>query len=115
MSEATITYGWGGMTESKIVFWPRATDSGSDYFLPRSGFFLLFQGRSRESALDSPFCVSITMGTDHESQTGTTLRVLLRNPADPQAWKAFVERYTPKLLAWCRQWRLQTADAQDVT
>jgi RNA polymerase sigma factor (sigma-70 family) len=55
------------------------------------------------------------MGTDPESQTGTTLRVLLRDPADPRAWKAFVERYTPKLLAWCRQWRLQTADAHDVT
>jgi RNA polymerase sigma-70 factor (ECF subfamily) len=55
------------------------------------------------------------MGSDRESQTGTTLRVLLRDPADPQAWKAFVERYTPKVLAWCRQWHLQPADAQDVT
>jgi RNA polymerase sigma-70 factor (ECF subfamily) len=55
------------------------------------------------------------MGSDCESQTGTTLRVLLRDPADPQAWKAFVERYTPKVLAWCRQWHLQPADAQDVT
>jgi RNA polymerase sigma-70 factor (ECF subfamily) len=26
-----------------------------------------------------------------------------------------VDRYTPKVLAWCRQWRLQPADAQDVT
>ena len=55
------------------------------------------------------------MGSDRESQTGTTLRVLLRDPADPQAWKAFVERYTPKVLAWCRQWHLQSADAEDVT
>lgn len=54
------------------------------------------------------------MGCDPESQTGTTLRVLLRDPADPQAWKAFVQRYTPKVLSWCRQWHLQPADAEDV-
>jgi RNA polymerase sigma-70 factor (ECF subfamily) len=54
------------------------------------------------------------MGSNAESQTGTTLRVLLRDPGDPQAWKAFVDRYTPKILAWCRQWHLQAADAQDV-
>jgi RNA polymerase sigma-70 factor (ECF subfamily) len=55
------------------------------------------------------------MSRDLESQTGTTLLVLLRDPTDPQAWKAFVERYTPKVLGWCRQWNLQKADAQDVT
>jgi RNA polymerase sigma-70 factor (ECF subfamily) len=55
------------------------------------------------------------MGNEVESQTGTTLRALLRDPADPQAWKAFVERYAPRVLAWCRQWDLQPADAQDVT
>jgi RNA polymerase sigma factor (sigma-70 family) len=55
------------------------------------------------------------MGKDAESQTGTTLRVLLRDPTDPQAWKAFVERYAPRVWAWCRQWNLQPADAEDVT
>jgi RNA polymerase sigma-70 factor (ECF subfamily) len=50
-----------------------------------------------------------------DSQTGSTLLVLLREPDSPEAWKAFVLRYTPKLLAWCRQWKLQDADAQDVT
>ena len=55
------------------------------------------------------------MGKGAESHTGTTLRVLLHDPADPQAWKAFVERYAPRVLAWCRQWNLQPADAQDVT
>src|SRR5262249_45140886 len=55
------------------------------------------------------------MSHDPESQTGTTLRVLLRDPTNPEAWKTFVERYTPRVLAWCRQWNLQTADAQDVT
>src|SRR6516165_6938403 len=50
-----------------------------------------------------------------DSQTGSTLLVLLGQPDSPEAWKAFVRRYTPKLLAWCRQWKLQDADAQDVT
>jgi RNA polymerase sigma-70 factor (ECF subfamily) len=55
------------------------------------------------------------MGKSAESQTGTTLQALLRDPMDPEAWKVFVERYTPKVLGWCRQWHLQTADAEDVT
>jgi RNA polymerase sigma-70 factor (ECF subfamily) len=55
------------------------------------------------------------MGKDAESQTGTTLRAVLRDPGDPEAWKTFVERYAPRVLAWCRQWNLQPADAQDVT
>jgi RNA polymerase sigma factor (sigma-70 family) len=55
------------------------------------------------------------MGRDGDSPTGSTLLVLLRDPADPQAWKAFVHRYTPVVAAWCRRWKLQTADVQDVT
>jgi RNA polymerase sigma-70 factor (ECF subfamily) len=31
------------------------------------------------------------------------------------AWSAFVERYGPHIYRWCRRWRLQDADAQDVT
>jgi RNA polymerase sigma-70 factor (ECF subfamily) len=55
------------------------------------------------------------MSAAADSQTGSTLLVLLRQPDSPEAWTAFVRRYTPKLLAWCRQWKLQDADAQDVT
>src|SRR5260370_30752383 len=55
------------------------------------------------------------MGRDAESRTGSTLLILLRDPADPQAWKAFVQRYTPVVAAWCRRWKLQDADIQDVT
>jgi RNA polymerase sigma-70 factor (ECF subfamily) len=54
------------------------------------------------------------MSSGPESQTGSTLLVLLRDPDSPEGWKAFVRRYTPKLLAWCRRWGLQPADAQDV-
>jgi RNA polymerase sigma-70 factor (ECF subfamily) len=55
------------------------------------------------------------MAVAPDSQTGSTLLVLLRQPDSPEAWTAFVRRYTPKLLAWCRQWKLQEADAEDVT
>ena len=34
---------------------------------------------------------------------------------DDGAWADFVDRYAPKVYNWCRSWRLQEADAQDVT
>ena len=50
------------------------------------------------------------------SRTSTTLLGRLRHePADQAAWKEFVERYSPKICGWCRHWRLQPADADDVT
>ncbi len=55
------------------------------------------------------------MRQDCDSQTGTTLRVLLRDPADPAAWRAFVARYGSRIYAWSRRWGLQDADAQNVT
>ena len=36
-------------------------------------------------------------------------------PQDPSAWDDFVGRYGPRILAWCRRWGLQEADAQDVS
>ena len=38
-----------------------------------------------------------------------------QTPLDQAAWEAFVDRYGPRIHAWCRAWRLQEADAQDVT
>jgi RNA polymerase sigma-70 factor (ECF subfamily) len=35
--------------------------------------------------------------------------------AQRRAWDAFVARYGAQIAAWCRQWRLQPADADDVT
>jgi RNA polymerase sigma factor (sigma-70 family) len=55
------------------------------------------------------------MGDPAEARTGSTLLILLRNPADPQAWEAFVDRYTPIVAGWCRGWKLQSADVQEVT
>src|SRR5262249_22063486 len=50
------------------------------------------------------------------SRTRVTLLGRLRHdPADPRARDEFVEHYGAKVLAWCRAWHLQDADAQDVT
>ncbi len=51
-----------------------------------------------------------------ESQTSATLLARLRQaPADQAAWAEFTDRYGRKIYAWCRQWNLQEADAEDVT
>jgi RNA polymerase sigma-70 factor (ECF subfamily) len=51
-----------------------------------------------------------------ESTTSATLLAKLRKvPADQAAWDQFVERYGRKVFAWCRQWNLQEADAEDIT
>ncbi len=56
------------------------------------------------------------MGSPSDSQTSPTLLGRLRrDPTDQAAWGEFVDRYGRKIYAWCRQWHLQDADAQDVT
>jgi RNA polymerase sigma-70 factor (ECF subfamily) len=41
---------------------------------------------------------------------------LVQNGAENQAaWSEFVHRYGRKIYGWCLRWRLQHADAQDVT
>jgi RNA polymerase sigma-70 factor (ECF subfamily) len=45
----------------------------------------------------------------------TLLAQLRQDPADQAAWDAFVERYGRHIYRWCRQWKLQDADAEDVT
>src|SRR4051794_28567331 len=43
------------------------------------------------------------------------LTQLRQNPSDQAGWDAFVESYGRHIYRWCRQWKLQDADAQDVT
>src|SRR5262245_32733892 len=51
-----------------------------------------------------------------DSDTPHSLLVRLsRDHRDEAAWGAFVERYQPRILAWCRERGLQPADAADVT
>jgi RNA polymerase sigma-70 factor (ECF subfamily) len=45
----------------------------------------------------------------------TLLARLRQDPTDQAAWDTFVERYGRHIYRWCRQWKLQDADAEDVT
>ena len=50
-----------------------------------------------------------------DSSTRLSLLGRLRlTPTDQEAWGEFVERYGRRVFAWCRQWGLQEADAEDV-
>ena len=40
---------------------------------------------------------------------------LRQGAADQQAWAEFVRRYGAQIYQWCGKWKLQEADAQDVT
>jgi len=52
----------------------------------------------------------------NDSKTRVTLLGRLRrDPTNQAIWAEFVEHYGPKIYSWCRKWRLQEADAQDVT
>src|SRR5215467_1214706 len=55
------------------------------------------------------------MGGPSNSQTSPTLlgRVC-QSPGDAVAWTEFVRHYGPRVLHWCRSWKLQEADAEDV-
>ena len=52
---------------------------------------------------------------NRESTTSVTLLLRLRDVTDHEAWNVFVERYAPKIFAWCRRYQLQESDAADVT
>src|SRR5690242_1472726 len=45
----------------------------------------------------------------------TLLGRLRKESVDQDAWREFVRRYGPLIYSWCRKWKLQEADAQDVT
>jgi RNA polymerase sigma factor (sigma-70 family) len=58
----------------------------------------------------------IPLAEDRPPQTSVSLLDRLRqHPRDQTAWNDFVARYQPHLLKWCRGWKLNDADAQDVT
>jgi RNA polymerase sigma-70 factor (ECF subfamily) len=56
------------------------------------------------------------MAQSTDLSTRVSILMALRNdPCDQSAWSAFVDRYGPQIHAWCLRWKLQDADAQDVT
>ena len=44
----------------------------------------------------------------------TLLARLRHDPLNDTAWEEFVEQYGRHIYRWCRRWRLQDADAEDV-
>ena len=50
-----------------------------------------------------------------QSTRSSLLARLRQEPTDQAAWSQFVDQYGPCVLGWCRNWKLQEADAQDVT
>lgn len=53
-------------------------------------------------------------GVQEPSTSATLIGRLRLCPTDEAAWAKFAERYGPKILAWCRRWGLQEADALEV-
>jgi RNA polymerase sigma-70 factor (ECF subfamily) len=45
----------------------------------------------------------------------TLLARLRQHPTDQAAWVVLIEYYGRHIYRWCRQWKLQDADAEDVT
>jgi len=64
----------------------------------------------------APISGDRAISNEFTAQTSTTLLGRLRQaPTDEVAWAEFVRRYGPQVYRWCRRWRLQEADAEDVT
>ena len=56
------------------------------------------------------------VGDESGMSTRVSLLIRLRQqPVDEGAWNEFVQRYGRLISAWCREWRLQPADAEDVS
>ncbi len=57
----------------------------------------------------------MTVLRNKDEDTSLSLLESIRlEPQNPQAWQAFVDRYEPKIRSWCRRWRLQSSDVDDV-
>src|SRR5262245_51860813 len=76
--------------------------------------------RARKARRDTPPKLRPQGGIPIADGSMPTTRVTLvgrlrQDPADQAAWDLFVERYGRHIYRWCRQWKLQDADAEDVT
>ena len=52
---------------------------------------------------------------NRDTKTSVTLLLRLRDLTDRAAWTEFVDRYAPKVFAWCKRHQMQDTDAADVT
>jgi RNA polymerase sigma factor (sigma-70 family) len=69
------------------------------------------RSRARQHPRESP-----DVDLNSSAQTSGSLLGRLRlKGADPADWVEFVRRYTPLIREWCHRWKLQEADAEDIT
>ncbi len=61
------------------------------------------QDELRKLETADPFLTSMTL-----------IQQLQKNPADEEAWQRFAAKYSPLIRLWCRQWKLQEADTEDL-
>lgn len=54
-------------------------------------------------------------GPNVSSTNVSLLRRLRNSPRDDAAWDDFARRYGPIVYRWCLQWKVQEADANDIT
>jgi RNA polymerase sigma factor (sigma-70 family) len=54
-------------------------------------------------------------GSPGAKATRPSLLIRLRDPRDEEAWRVFVETYTPLVYGYCRRRGLQASDIADVT
>src|SRR4051812_8020641 len=64
---------------------------------------------------DNETCIIPKSGSSFPTTRVTLLTRLRQAPSDHAGWDEFVERYGRHIFRWCRQWKLQDADAEDVT
>src|SRR4051812_26981460 len=66
--------------------------------------------------MSGPLREDTVMAEDADDRTSASLLLRLRTAPDDQAlWGEFVDRYGPLIYGWCRRWKLQESDAEDVT
>src|SRR4051812_25211886 len=63
---------------------------------------------------DNETCIIPKSGSSFPTTRVTLLTRLRQAPSDHAGWDEFVERYGRHIYRWCRQWKLQDADAEDV-
>ena len=59
--------------------------------------------------------MSTTENDGASNATRPSLLLRLRDPKDDEAWRIFVDTYTPLVYAYCRRRGLQASDVADVT